>query len=249
MTLQLHHSGLTSHLNSTERRVVVGYRAQFFYVNELGLNNGIGGIEWQLVEAIAEIENLSIALQPIGDDKADLNILIGAFSLLHGTDAWLPSVPYLADDLTWCVQRAKLKPEFLNAMLLFSPTVWVILTITLYFVGFCYYFLLLFNDEKQRMYDIHYCVFCISMRSIIGSSVALDLKRWHIRLFYLNLTFFSIALFGISFTRIMAVLEDRHRFEQTKTIQSLEDYDFALAGSLDVRNALLCRRKVRDLAN
>ncbi|XP_055911410.1 uncharacterized protein LOC129945575 [Eupeodes corollae] len=94
-------------------------------------DNQMKGIEWMLVQAIAESLHIQIKIliqnktlyhifQGLIDGKID--IVIGGIDEDPNLSQFVSaSVPYLQDDLTWCVARAKRTLNWLNFVEVFTP--------------------------------------------------------------------------------------------------------------------------------
>lgn len=115
-------------------------------------------------------------------------MIIGGFahdSLI--TKSFLTSVTYVQDDLTWCVHRADVLPEYLNIFRVSELRVWLLFFVVLCLGGIILYaFSRSDRSINHRHKNIYYMVVVTLFPMSIASSVNTRFKpsRTVLRLFY-----------------------------------------------------------------
>lgn len=152
------------------------------------------------------------------------------------------SIPYLTDDLIWCVKKAGNYPTYLNLLLLSTPEVWFIMVFGYKLTtAIIYYFFVQFDLKyKQRnRIDCQHAFWLISLPVFLGSNMTFKPIYGPLRIFYgymmISLIFFSQM---ISFY-IIRYIKDPIPYAQVETVGEITRSDFyQLMGSYEVHNLI-----------
>lgn len=160
------------------------------------------------------------------------------------------SVPYINDDMTWCIQSAKFYPKWVTMLLCFKPEVWLfIIFVYGYGNGIILYFLIQFdkNYVQRNIRDFHYMTWLISLPMTIGLCPGFRPMSGKVRAFYAFMLMIDLILFQIAFFTTFNFLKLRVPFHQVSTIDELIEDDYYLMGSKEVLDVVRSTEKVKSI--
>lgn len=159
-------------------------------------------------------------------------------------------MPYLQDDLTWCIQNAGKMPWIFNLVTTMSPAVWLIVFFAYGYVsGFLLYLLIQFDAKyKQRNNrDIHYTTILISLPSVIGVTQRFQPYSGKIRIIYAIVLVGLIIGVQIALVHFYKFLQIRFPRYQIATLDEIIAYQYVLMGSAHVQQLVWTEKKVNML--
>lgn len=159
--------------------------------------------------------------------------MIGGFTQLHRTKLMKPSIPFMNDDLTYCVATSKVYPPYISMIHILTPQLWIVLYSFGYINGSILFVAQKFSKDEKKL-DYHSCVLLFSHRLVVNSSTNLKPKSVWFRIY-----FFSVLLFGFFlFAYILSFLHFRvshpYRPEQLSEKKILFENKFSFASSADI---------------
>lgn len=205
----------------------------FMYQNENGLF--FKGIEYDLIKTIAAKANLQLEFASTSLKNADI-LLGGRFPNTTLLNSYATSKPYIQDDLTWCVQKAKNVPKLLTVYFAATPEVWLILIFGVgYISGLVFYIMIQFDLEykHRNQRDWHYTTLLIALPAVIGINQRFHPKYTSLRLFYLTLVIMNIFNWQVLLFKGLKFAKITIPKRQISTIAEIVDNDFHLAGSIN----------------
>lgn len=150
------------------------------------------------------------------------------------------STPYIQDEYTWCIQRAKLLPLDLNMLQLFSILIWIIIACQVLMQSIVLSFLIQFDRKyKQRKHrDLVYSTLLISLPSIIGISQRFHPKNSLLRIYYGFNLLCGMVIVAYIITYGYAIIKKSVWAYQLHTIAEIVQDDFRFAGSETVLESM-----------
>lgn len=152
------------------------------------------------------------------------------------------TVPFIQDDITWCVSRAKPIPVWLNMWQITSETIWCLAFITVYLEGLIIYLLMRYERGHVGFMkkDFHYCVLMMAMSAFTGmSNITYRPKSKQLSLFVGLLLITGILISTIWNCFLIKVLTRPIYQKQVTTIKELMENDFRLAGGFDGKDLMM----------
>lgn len=152
------------------------------------------------------------------------------------------SIPYLTDDLVWCVKKAGNYPIYLNLLLLSTPEVWIIMvfghTLT---TSIIYYVFVQFDAKytQRNRIDCPNAFWLIALPVFLGANMTFKPFYGPLRIFYgymmISLTFFGQMM---SFY-VLRYIKDPISYTQIETVEEIISSDYyQLMGSYEVYNSI-----------
>lgn len=151
-----------------------------------------------------------------------------------------PSIPYYQDDFTWCIQKAKFFPLYVNYFFITEYKVWCILVALLIILGTLFYVMIQFDTmyPQRNNRDWVYTTLFVVLSAYLGMSPRFQPVYRPARLLYgmvLFLAVLVVALVGFYLTNFMKVPIP---YRQIKTVSEILERDFRLIGSAEVLNEM-----------
>lgn len=144
----------------------------------------------------------------------------------YNSTVFEPSIPYLQDDLTWCVSRAKPIPSWQNAYHIADAQT-IILGATMYtmviFIGYLIY------AFEQHPRDLIYCAI-LSVQTLTTFPTMFNAKKFTLRFFYGLCLVIAFWLTQILNAYLIAFASDILYEHQIATVREIVDNQFRLAG-------------------
>lgn len=246
-------------------KLKIGYRniEPFVNVNETQTKNN-RGIELSIVTYIAYRNNINLEMlncaangsfndclseykmlnSQIGEKInvficRNVDMIIGGLSALDQNDDLTSSAPYINDDITWCVPKAKRLPEYIAVMKLFTPLTWCLTFGTGYFLALIVFLLMpLTRHDKQK--DIHYTVYLIIFPLCINLPYKYQTQNWILRIFFLFVSFCGLVFFSYLVAQLQGpiVYPSKYIYRQIDNIHDLISKNFILSSSFEARERL-----------
>lgn len=160
------------------------------------------------------------------------------------------SKPYIQDDLTWCVQKAKFYPIDLNIFLFESGESWILYTFGVFFgIGIVVYFFMQFDLEYQflRQCDWHYATYLVSLPICIGVNQRFQPKHSALRLFCFFMIMINFVAWQMKCFKAIRYIQLPVERPQISTVTELIDNDFRLAGTDQVQDVITFDERVNSL--
>jgi hypothetical protein len=202
-----------------------------------------GGIEILLMNVIAEkldmMANYTVvddatAFSTITDDeetgfysdliKRKVDIMIGGLYDNKVSRRLLSTtIPYDSDEMTWCVQRAGLRPNWMNVFAIFDIMLWIYAIVCIFI---CAIILSYFVEIGREHSGNYFWALMITTCQSIGIYAHYDARRGFIR-FYVGF----MLLYGLNFNAayqsfLLSVLTTPSFDHQVSTIQEAMDHNF-----------------------
>lgn len=156
-------------------------------------------------------------------------------------------MPYIQDDLTWCIQKARKLPWLFNPFVILSPAVWIITVFGYgYGCGTLLYLLIQFDAKykKRNQRDWHYTVFMVALPSVIGVGQRFYPQSWKIRIFYACMLVTLIIGVQMCLGYFLTFLRIQSPMYQVNTVKELISYQYTLMGSAQVQQLAWTAEKV-----
>lgn len=150
---------------------------------------------------------------------------------------FIASVPYHQDDHTWCIQRSRMFPMFLNYFMIASPDIWIIGVIFfVYVVGTILFFNIELDGDNsgRRHRDWHYYIISVVLAAILGNVSRLRPNRWHFRIYHFIVLIMPLPIHILIGAFSYNYMKFQFYLPQVSTIQELVQHKYRLGGSQDV---------------
>lgn len=147
------------------------------------------------------------------------------------------STHYYQDDLTWCIQRARLFSFLVNTYLMADPICWLLIIFAVgYGLGFLLYIGIQFDLEyEQRNHrDWHYTTLIIMLPTVIGVNQRYQPGFFSLKIIYFVVIMMCIIHFQIFFHHGTRCLKIPFRHSQKSTVSEIVENGFRLSGSMEV---------------
>lgn len=142
------------------------------------------------------------------------------------------SIPYHQDDLTWCVSKSDLAPNWSNVFAIFSLTTWIVTIVMIKITGIILY-LFVKHESPQTMNGLGWGIllsFCVSL-SNPGHYYP---KKQYIRIFFITLVIYGLHFNAAYHSFLISVLT-RPRFDpQVNTLPMAISQEYQLAGGVNI---------------
>lgn len=133
------------------------------------------------------------------------------------------SIPFLFDDLTWCVKKADLRPPWLSVLSsIATPTVWLVFVPLVFIFGFALFLMLKYYHHPENYF------YCLGMSLLIVIATPLPyypthgLARIH---FGMHLIYGLVAVIFINCFLVSMLMRPRYGHQITTTEEILHfDY-------------------------
>lgn len=163
-----------------------------------------------------------------------MDIIIGGIpQYFYDSKRIKSSIAYYQDDYTWCVQRARLLPLFLNIPNAAPGVAWASLFIVCFANGLILFIFMQFDrkDAQCHTRDVFYATLLISMPAIIGISQRFHPKYWPLRIYYCSMLFEGIFIFAVGLSFALECLKKSIWAHQVYTIAEIIENNYRLAGT------------------
>lgn len=142
------------------------------------------------------------------------------------SNEFIASVPYMQDDVTWCVSRSKALPRWRNIYYIPQDAITYVVGIILYiFVIICTYLLTTF---EKNPFDI--LILIISIQVLVGFNTVLNPNKMMFRLLFTKFMFIAYWLVQIFSAFLISYISRIMYEKQIGTVDELIDTRFRLAG-------------------
>lgn len=177
----------------------------------------------------------------------DVDIIIGRLPKHLKTDSFVESLPYLQDELIWCIQDAGMVPIYLNLFWIAPLTVWGCIFAILFSSAGIFYIYVQFDDKfkTNRSMDIIYMILMVVFPALSGISPKFNPTKSTIRMFY------SVLLFGALIGNMViaaffynSIKEPIHRY-QVKSNVEIANNNYRLAGSDEILHTIRIKNMVK----
>lgn len=157
------------------------------------------------------------------------------------------SIPYIQDDVTWCVSAAKALPVFLNIYRNCDYIIWCLFIISIIVDGYILYMLSRNDDEsKHKNQNIYFMVLLVAIPAVVGIGMNSKFipKKFTFRTFYGCLLFCGVVgmIFwcSVSLTRALYI----YREIQVDRVDQLIERNYELASSPATFSKIFMQQKV-----
>lgn len=163
------------------------------------------------------------------------------------------SIPYITDNLVWCVKMAGNYPIYLNLFLLSTPEVWLIMTFGYFLMTAIIYYIFVQFDLKYKQrnrIDGHNALLLISLSVFLGTNMTFKPIYGPLRIFY-GYMMISLIFFGqMTSFYILRYIKDPIPYAQVETIEEIIRSDYhQLMGSYEVYNSIRYDERVSFLTH
>lgn len=162
------------------------------------------------------------------------------------------SVPYLQDDLVWCIQKAKNYPLIYQWLLISDKYGWFCgVFLYGYGCGTVLYILISLDKHlnKGKTYDFHYVIWQITLTAFFTMAPKFKPSNTIVRIFYgmmLTTGLFISIMVGVFFYKFLNYPQQKH---QITTTDEIVDNNFRLVGTQKVLELIEFDSRVRFLVN
>ncbi|CRK87864.1 CLUMA_CG001651, isoform A [Clunio marinus] len=211
-----------------------------------------GGIEFLLIKTIAEKLDMKLIFRVVDDAtafrlvtedeetgfysdliKRKIDVMIGGLydneisrKLLSTT------IPYDSDEITWCVQRSGLAPNWMNVFAIFDIMLWIYAIICIFGCSlFLFISVKIENDRKENFLWALMIIMCYS----IGIYGHYDPRRGFIRYYIAFLCFYGMHFSAAYHSFLLSVLTTPRYSHQTATIHEAIDAEYHFTGGENLK--------------
>lgn len=148
-----------------------------------------------------------------------------------------PTDPFMNDDLTFCIARAKLYPRYLSIMHVFDTELWFFIMPFAFVFGFILFVALKFSSNEKKL-DIVYCVTLFVYRLLVNSPTNFNPKSTWLRMFLISVQLFSLFFFGYAFTYLQIRVSEPYRSDQVSERRILFEENYSIKSTIDILERL-----------
>lgn len=164
--------------------------------------------------------------------KRNVDLIIGGYSTLNQNDKFISSFPYMNDDLTWCVQKAKLLPQYMIVMKVYNTSLWIIVFSLAFSISVIFY-LLLSIPKNEKLIDYNQTFFTVMLPLFVNLTAYYEPKSIPMRMIYISISFSGLIFFSYTFAQLQFIIfnEYSYRNDQIDKFNDLQTNKFTLIGN------------------
>lgn len=137
------------------------------------------------------------------------------------------TIPYYQDDLTWCVAKAKLAPNWINVFIIFNITTWTIAIVTLHALAAILHY---FVKKEGFVHENILWSFLIMLALNINFYGHYWPRRTFIKVFLAGVMIYGLH-FSVAYNSFLIAVLTRPRFEtQVSDIGAAIEKNFNMVG-------------------
>ncbi|KAL7026419.1 hypothetical protein ACKWTF_013905 [Chironomus riparius] len=212
------------------------------------------GIEIKLIRTISEKLDMKSIFKVIDDAKAfafitededtgfyadlirrKVDVMIGG---LYDNDVsrklLSTTIPYLGDEMTWCVRKSELAPNWMNIFIIFDVMMWIYVWLTILLATiFMYNFVRIENRRNENIFWSFVITLCLGF----GICAHYEPRRGFLRFFIACMLFFGLNFAAAYQSFLLSVLTTPRYDHQVATIHEAihGHYKFTGAENLKAR--------------
>lgn len=153
----------------------------------------------------------------------------------------IESQAYFQDDVTWCVQHARLRAEWKNFFYAADPNIYVFIFSAIPLIYVAYHF----TAYERRTTDIWETILILSA-IFSQQSTSYRPEKNSTRFFYVLFSVLSFFLISISMSFLIIRVTKINYEEQISSFEQITEENFCLAAEENTRNYLIQRNLVID---
>lgn len=139
------------------------------------------------------------------------------------------SIPYVFDDMTWCVGTAKPQPRWMNIFSMFPLWMWFVLVLIGYVNSFLIYVMMQF-EEPQRRWDYHLMCMMMFCSNLAMAYNGFRPQNIDLRLMYLYLLFYGMVIVATFNSFLINNLTQPIRWRQVDSVDMLLEQRMMVVG-------------------